>query len=448
MNTTIFKKLLTVICCVIMISLQVNAQNKDVDKGNEALKKAMEQSDAAKRQEFINKAIESWTKGGLKREMYALIGDAFLEKKDYVNAASNYSRCDKELKKEGLKKVAEGYVEDAFAADAKQEPKLLKKAMDFYAKSEATKEGARAIGDKYYERGFDSYMKALDFYLIGDAAVKIEQIAKEYFDKGGENQAKAAEIYLKMKNADGYRKGGDIYYNRGDYGKAIEAYVLGAYEPGIQKYAELLYTEHRDSEADDLIMRLGDAYAEKKNEDAIEKLAAQTMSKGSYMLASKLYDKAGNVNLGDKCRAYDAIVRLSMDEAKSLFGNIGDKAAIDAIVKDEKYLWLIKDQGDVMDELMRNAPPVNLITDSASGKSYPSAEDQKIQEEYYKSIREQIIKNCYDVSANYAKLVGPEIKKLVRQRFLRYGAVRNILDKETLAIKKQKQDIKVKDVIL
>jgi hypothetical protein len=251
-----------------------------------------------------------------------------------------------------------------------------------------------------------------------------------------------------MKNADGYRKGGDIYYNRGDYGKAIEAYVLGAYEPGIQKYAELLYTEHRDSEADDLIMRLGDAYAEKKNEDAIEKLAAQTMSKGSYMLASKLYDKAGNVTLGDKCRAYDAIVRLSMDEAKSLFGNIGDKAAIDAIVKDEKYLWLIKDQGDVMDELMRNAPPVNLITDSASGKSYPSAEDQKTQEEYYKSIREQIIKNCYDVSANYAKLVGPEIKKLVRQRFLRYGAVRNILDKETLAIKKQKQDIKVKDVIL
>ena len=57
MNTTTFKKLLTVICCVIMISLQVNAQNKDVDKGNEALKKAMEQSDAAKRQEFINKAV-------------------------------------------------------------------------------------------------------------------------------------------------------------------------------------------------------------------------------------------------------------------------------------------------------------------------------------------------------------------------------------------------------
>jgi hypothetical protein len=67
-----------------------------------------------------------------------------------------------------------------------------------------------------------------------------------------------------MKNADGYRKGGDIYYNRSEYGKAIEAYVLGAYEPGIQKYAELLYGEHRDSEADDLIMRLGDAYAEKE----------------------------------------------------------------------------------------------------------------------------------------------------------------------------------------
>jgi hypothetical protein len=36
------------------------------------------------------------------------------------------------------------------------------------------------------------------------------------------------------------------------------------------------------------------------------------------------------------------------------------KLQLDAIEKDEKYLWLIKDQGDVMDELMRNAPPVNL----------------------------------------------------------------------------------------
>jgi hypothetical protein len=66
----------------------------------------------------------------------------------------------------------------------------------------------------------------------------------------------------------------------------------------------------------------------KKNDDAVEKLAAQTMNKGSYMLASKLYDKAGNVTLGDKCRAYDALVRLSMDEAKSLFGNISDQASI------------------------------------------------------------------------------------------------------------------------
>jgi len=448
MNTPTFKKILTIICCVVMISLQVNAQNKDVDKGNDALKKAMEQSDAAKRQELINKAIESWTKGGLKREMYALIGDAFLEKKDYVNAASNYARCDKELKKEGLKKVAEGYVEDGFAADAKNEPKLLKKAMDFYTKADALKEGARAIGDRYYERGFDSYMKALEYYMIGESAVKVEQIAKEYFDRGGENEVKAAEIYLKTKTADGYRKGGDIYYNRGDYGKAIEAYVLGAYEPGIQKYADLLYAEHRDSEADELIMRLADAYAEKKNEDAVEKLAKLSLNKGSYSLAAKLFDKAGNVTQGDKARAADALVRLSMDEAKSLFSGAGDEATTKLITANEKVLWTIKDIADNMEDLMRNAPFVNLIVDNATGKSSPSPSDQKMQEDYYKSIREQIIKNCYDLSAQFAKLTSPDIKKYVRQRFVRYGAVRNILDKETLAIKKQKTDIKIKDVIL
>lgn len=430
------------------IVLSAAAQNKDIEKGKEILAKAMDQTDAAKRQELVTKAVESFQKGGLKQELYALVGDAFLEKKDYTNAASNYSRCAKPEKKEGMKKIAEAYVEDAFSGEEKNLAKSLKKAMDYYAKGDAAKEGARYIGDKFYEKGMDSYPKAIEYYVIGEANVKLEQIAKEYFEKGGDHEVKAAETYLKMKTADGYKKGGDIYYNRKEFGKAIEAYIAGAIEEGILKYADYLYAEHRDEEADNLIMRLGDAYSEKKNDEALEKLAAGTMNKGSYLLASKLYDKAGNVTMGDKCRGYDALMGFRLEEAKGLFNNVGDAAAAKMITDNEKALNPLKDIADNMEDLMKNAPFVTLITDSVTGKSYPSPSDQKMQEDYYKSIREQIIKNVNDIALNYAKLTDANLKKYVRQRFMRYGAVRNILDKDSFAVKKQKQDIKVKDVIL
>ncbi|MCS6933545.1 MAG: hypothetical protein NZM35_00150 [Chitinophagales bacterium] len=436
-------------CVLCFIVLAATAQNKDIEKGKEILAKAMQQTDAAKRQELVNKAIESFQKGGLKQELYAIIGDAFLEKKDYTNAANNYNRCAKPEKREGMKKIAEAYVEDAFSADdPKNEAKNLKKAMDFYTKAEAAKEGARVIGDRYYEKGFEFYNKALDYYLLGDAKVKVEQIAEEYFAKGGDNEVKAAEIYLKLKTTEGYKKAGDIYYNRNEFGKAIEAYIAGAIEEGIQKYADYLYSENRIEEADNLIMRLADAMSEKKDDEALEKLAAKTMNKGSYALASKLYDKAGNINLGDKCRAYDALVNFRLDEAKGLFNSTGDAASAKMITDNEKVLTLLRDIAENMEEIKKNAPYVTLLIDSTTGKSYASPSDQKLQEDYYKSVKDQIIKNVNDIAANYAKLNNETLKKFVRQRFLRYGAVRNILDKDTFIIRKQKQDIKAKDIVL
>lgn len=437
---------LAIFCTAAFTGLQ--AQNKDIDKGNDYLKKAMEQTDAAKRQELINKATESYTKGGMKREMYALVGDAFLEKKDYTNASSNYARCDKEQKKEGMKKIAEAYVEDAFSGEEKSQAKNLKKAMDFYAKGDAAKEGARAIGDRFYEKGAAFYDKALEYYIMGDGAVKIEQIAKEYFDKGGDSEQKAAEVYLKLKTKEGYKKGGDIYYARKEYQKAIEAYLAGGVSDGIQKYADYLYNENRYEEADNLILKLADALSDKKDDDGLEALAKNVMDKNSFLLASKIYDKAGNMNMGDKCRAYDALIGFRLEEAKGLFNNIGDAASAKMITDNEKVLAPLKDIADNMEDLKKNAPFVTLLTDSVTGKSYPSPADQKMQEDYYKSIKDPVIKNVYDIAANFAKITNPELRRYLKQRFLMYGAVRNILDKDTLAVKKQKADIKAKDIVL
>ena len=168
-------------------------------------------------------------------------------------------------------------------------------------------------------------------------------------------------------------------------------------------------------------------------------------------MASKLYDKAGDVSKGDVCRAYDALLGFRLDEAKGLFANAADPAVQSmgaTITASEKYMLPLKDLADNMEDLKKNAPFVTLITDSVSGKSYPSPSDQKMQEDYYKSIRDQIIKNVADISTNFSKLTDPKLKGFVKQRFLQYGAVRSILDKDTFAVKKLKQDVKIKDLVL
>src|ERR1043165_47216 len=318
--------------------------------------------------------------------------------------------------------------------------------MEFYGKAEATKEGARVIGDRFYEKGESGYEKALQYYIIGESAVKVEQIAKLYSDKGDET--KAAETFLKLKDKESAKKAGDIYYARKEYQKAIDAYLSGGVEEGVQKYADYLYSENRNEDADNLIMRLGDTYAEKKNDEANEKLAASVMNKGSYILASKLYDKAGNVSMGDKARAYDALTNFRLEEAKGLFNQINDAAMVKLITDNEKVLKPLQDLAETLEALQKNAPTLSMVVDSVTGVSTASSSDQKMQEDYYKSVREQIIKNVMDISTNFAKLTDPSLRKYVKMRFLKYGAVRNILDKETFAVKKQKQDIKIKDVIL
>lgn len=446
------KRTVMFLLLIVGITLQAGAQSKEVDKGNEMLKKAMTQTDAYKRQDLISKAREQFMKGGLKsQEVNVLIGDAYLEKGDLINAANSYSSATKEDKKIGLKKVAEAYVDQAFAGDdEKAREKNLKKAMQLFGKSGDEKEGARLIGDRYYEQGFDSYDKALEYYIAGEATVKVEQIATAYKEKGGDNEVKAAEAYLKLKTPEGYQKGGDIYYNRKEYQKAIEAYTEGGVAEGVQKYANYLYAEHRDEDADNLIVQLAEKLAEKKKDDELEKLAKEVQSKGSYGLSAKIYDKAGNVAMADKCRAYDALIGFRLEEAKSLFNSTGDTEGEKMIDDNIKVLTVLKDINDEMDQVMKGAPFVSLIKDSLTGISTPSPSDQKMMEDYYstKSIRDQIINNVYNVSANFAKLNNDNLKKYIRIAFMKFGAIRNILNTDNFSIKKQKTEIKTKDVIL
>jgi tetratricopeptide (TPR) repeat protein len=447
MESRIIRKILTLSIVMLLIICNASAQNKEVEKGKAALAKAMDQKDANKRNQMINDARAELQKGGLKPQEIALIlADMYLDKGDLMNAATNYSSASKEDKKGGFKKVADAYVEVAFSGEDKTLGKTVDKAMGYYKKADALQEGARNVGDKYYAKGPDFYNKALDYYILGGADVKLQEIAKEFFDKGGDNEDRAAEVYLRMKSPEGYQKAGDIYYNRKEYAKAIDAYEAGNFAEGIKKYADYLYSQHRNEEADNLYVKLGQMYGTQKDEAALEKLANESMAKGSYDLAARIYDRAGNTNMSDKCNGYAALIGFNLDSAKIFFASTNDAALIKAIDDNTKVLNTLKDIADNFAELKRSAPSAILIIDTVTGQSAPSAADQKTLDEYYKSIMPQIIKNVNDVSANMAKLKSPELQKYARMGFLRYGAIRNILDNQTFAVKKQKAEIKVKDV--
>jgi len=83
-------------CCLLLLaSTQLSAQNKDIEKGKEKLKEAFKQKDQTKKNEDIQKATELFQKGGLKREMYVILGDAYLEAGELQQAETKYGQADK-----------------------------------------------------------------------------------------------------------------------------------------------------------------------------------------------------------------------------------------------------------------------------------------------------------------------------------------------------------------
>ena len=62
--------------------------------------------------------------------------------------------------------------------------------------------------------------------------------------------------------------------------------------------------------------------------------------------------------------------------------------------------------------------------------------------------KDGIVDNVYKVSESVMKIVNPELKKLMIQKFSRYAAVKKILDHNTFAKKLLKPQIVLTDVYL
>ena len=443
-------KFTSILCCCLLLfsSVQLSAQNKDIEKGKEKLKEAFKQKDQTKKNEEIQKATELLQKGGLKPQaVSAILGDAYLEDGDLSHAESKYGQCDKETKAEGYAKVAAAYVEQAMSADAKNEPKLLDKAMKDYGKAGGAKlkEGTIAIGDKYYEKGEAYYTKAIDFYFRAADTPSVLKIARDYEKKGAEGLTPAFDLY---KRAGMFKKAGDLAWGSKQYAKAYDAYSAGEVTEGMRKCADMFYSLGQESEAQNIYIKMVESYTKTANTDAIEKLATENVNVMNYYLASRIYDKAGNLNKAKKYYALYKFMEMDLDSAKILFNDADMANLAKAIDANIKSLTPLKDVKMQFDDWAKQQPTVGIEMDPETNQYKPVAKDEQMLVDYYKLIKDQISDQCQIVSKNITTIKDAELKKMLMKRFLDYPAVGKILDKQTFAVKLTRSSTQVKDVYL
>lgn len=439
---------LTHICCGVALLLASTGAfaQKDVEKGKAKLKDAFSQKDNAKKNEEIQKAVETFQKAGLKQqEINVILGDAFLEHGELQQAETKYGSADKAGKAEGLAKVGDAWVEQAMG-DEKQETKLLDKAMKDYTKAGKAKDGATGIGDKFYERGDKYYPKAVDYYFRAQDTPSVTKVARDYEKQGtteGVNQA--FELY---KRSGLYKKAGDLAWDNKQYLKAYDAYSTGEITEGMRKCAEQFYSLGQESEAQNIYLKMVESYTKTANTEAIEKLAQENVSVMNYGFASRIYDKAGNLNAARKYHGLYALMNLDLDSAKILLEGTDKATLIKAIDANMKNLNPLKDVKMQFDDWVKQQPTVSIEIDPETSQYRVATKDEQMLVDYYKVLKDQISDQCAVISKNVMAISNPEIKKMLMKRFLDYPAVGKILDKQTFAVKLTKSTTQVKDVYL
>jgi hypothetical protein len=139
---------------------------------------------------------------------------------------------------------------------------------------------------------------------------------------------------------------------------------------------------------------------------------------------------------------------LDLDSAKQLLIANDDAALAKAIDANAKPLQVLKDQKFMLDDWANQQPFVNAELDPETGRMKPAPKDEQILVDYYKALKDQIVEACATISKNVNAVSNPELKKMLKKKFLEYPAMGKILDKETFTVKLTKANSQVKDVYL
>jgi hypothetical protein len=440
---------ITICCCffLLLASLNVSAQNKDIEKAKEKLKEAYQQKDPSKKNDLVQKANELFQKSGLKPgDLKLVMGNAYLDNGDLKTAENQYnSVTDKAAKKEAFAKVGDAWVELAMG-DEKKETQYLKNAMGDYKKGDKIKEGASGIGDKFYEKGEKFYVKAIDYYFQATDTPSVTKVARDYEKQGTASGPNLAfDLY---KRAGLFKKAGDLAWESKQYAKAYDAYSTGEITEGMRKCADMFYSLGQESEAQNIFLKMVENYAKTANTEAIEKLAHENVAVMNYGFAARIYDKAGNLNSAKKYYALHKFMNLDLDSAKLLLEGTDNANLIKAIDANQKNLLPLKDVKAQFDDWVKQQPPVSIELDPETSQYKVSQKDEQMLVDYYKLIKDQISDQCQIISKNVIAISNPELKKMLMKKFLDYPAVGKILDKTTFAVKLTRSSTQVKDVYL
>jgi len=404
---------------------------KKLAKANTTIAQAMKEKDKGKQGELINSALEIYREMKMFKEGNIAVGDAFYNKGDLKTADRFYAKGGKENKTETKDKIGKAYLEDAFK---EPDPKLQKKAFDnaFKALSKAytPAEANRMIGNEFFDMGMDYYPQALGYYEKAGYNEGVYLIGDLYASKP-ENIEQAAVTYVILKQREGYKKAGDLYYNKSDLVKAMEYYATGGVIEGYQKFAVELKKADKLKEYNTVIEIVTDTLRKRNDMDGISEYAVQAERDNNYVLASSLYGKLGNPKLEKQYTAYNLMMGLEVIPAKEIFKVNGNEDLAEDIDRNIKVLTDMQQSLFVLRELDKTVPKVASKVNPNTGVLEYDKNDLKLRSQHYgnPATQKSIADVVYGVSANYAKLKGnAKILGLVREAMLKFKPVKNILD--------------------
>lgn len=404
---------------------------KKMAKANTLIAQAVKEKDRGKQNELLQSALELYREMKMLKEGNIAIGDAFYNQGDLKTASRYYAKGGKENKAETSEKVGKAYLEDAFK---ESDPKLQKKAFDNAFKSLSKAHGAseanRMIGNEFFDMGMDYYPQALEYYEKAGYNEGILMIGDLYSAKP-ENIEQAANTYIRTKNKEGYKRAGDLYYNKGDLVKAMEFYATGGVIEGYKKFAVELKKADRVKEYNTVVEIITDTLRKQNDMDGVREYAVQAERDNNYALASSLYAKLGDTKLEKQYAAYNHMMGLEVIPAKELFKANGNDDLADDIDKNIKVLTDLQQSMFVLRELEKNVPKVASKINPHTGELEYDKNDLKLRSQFYGNPANQksISDVVYSVSATYAKLKGTaKLNGLVREALLKFKPVKNILD--------------------
>lgn len=421
------------------------AQDKNVLKAEEFLKKGVEAANATDKRENLEKAVEFYTKSGMGKELYELVGDALVEGKDYVSAARYYLRGTPEVKKQGYGRIGDALVADAEASsDDKEIAKLIKSAISHYNKSDNPTAGYKNIGDIYYKQGASKYDAALTYYVQGGVSDMVKKIAEEYKSKG--NDTLAAQTYERMDNAEGYNAAAKIYEGIGENSRAYIAYEKAGNMDGLIRYANREFEIGNAEAGIPQYQKIAEIYEKKGDKAGMAKLAESASKYGQYQLANELYMKINDFKKAELALVYNSLFIFDYEGAISHAMKAEEEGLVAAIKSSKPAMDAIAKIATEFDLIRSNEPYVTKQFD-ANKNLVLSAEDMQSYKGYYTTYKNKIADQTYLLSANYAKLNHEVLKQVVRTKFMGYGAVRHILD-GNFNKKKEKANVKTEDTFL